>query len=435
MATKPVTIRVRSYQVGFGDCYLLTFRYRSGMEKHVLIDFGTTGLPKRANRLPTVARTIRDHCGGKLHAIVATHRHKDHISGFATSKGGNGPGDIIASCEPDLVVQPWTEDPDAAPDARSPRRQVSSSARAFVAALADMQVVARAITELAADTDAPSETLRFLGDTNIANRSAIENLIRMGRSGRAEFVSFDSSSGLESVLPGVRVNVLGPPTIEQSEEVLKQRHRDEGEFWHLQAMALAGLAGQRRARGNGRVFPSAEAFRTVPIWSRWIVDRMNDLRADALLEIVRTVDSALNNTSVILLFRVGRNSLLFPGDAQIENWSYALSHGRVRRLLRSVDLYKVGHHGSLNATPKTMWELFRNRSTDENGPTRMYSLVSTMGGKHGHASRRTEVPRRALVDALRAETHFITTQDVRATSTFWRDVEIDVNSGTMTRPT
>jgi hypothetical protein len=65
----------------------------------------------------------------------------------------------------------------------------------------------------------------------------------------------------------------------------------------------------------------------------------------------------------------------------------------------------------------------------------MYSLVSTMGGKHGHASRRTEVPRRALVDALRAETHFITTQDVRATSTFWRDVEIDVNSGTMTRPT
>ena len=36
------------------------------------------------------------------------------------------------------------------------------------------------------------------------------------------------------------------------------------------------------------------------------------------------MDKVLNNTSLILLFHIGETTLLFPGDAQIENWSYAL---------------------------------------------------------------------------------------------------------------
>jgi hypothetical protein len=36
----------------------------------------------------------------------------------------------------------------------------------------------------------------------------------------------------------------------------------------------------------------------------------------------------MNNTSVILFFEVGSKKLLFPGDAQIENWSYALEDAR-----------------------------------------------------------------------------------------------------------
>ena len=63
------------------------------------------------------------------------HRHKDHISGFATSNG-KGPGDIIASCEPGVVIQPWTEDPDAKPDATSATRL--SDKKSFVGALDSM---------------------------------------------------------------------------------------------------------------------------------------------------------------------------------------------------------------------------------------------------------------------------------------------------------
>ena len=33
------------------------------------------------------------------------------------------------------------------------------------------------------------------------------------------YVYFDSKSGLEAVLPGVKVDVLGPPTVAQSKQV------------------------------------------------------------------------------------------------------------------------------------------------------------------------------------------------------------------------
>src|SRR5205085_12473240 len=105
---KPKSLTIRSYQVGFGDCFLLTFHYtgKAG-DRHMLIDFGSTGQPKSVgeNLMLRVAQDIKQQCNGKLHAVVATHRHKDHISGFATNKKGTASGDIIASCKPDVVLQ------------------------------------------------------------------------------------------------------------------------------------------------------------------------------------------------------------------------------------------------------------------------------------------------------------------------------------------
>jgi hypothetical protein len=104
--------------------------------------------------------------------------------------------------------------------------------------------------------------------------------------------------------------------------------------------------------------------------------------------------------------------LLFPGDAQIENWSFALSKPEVRRLLGGVDLYKVGHHGSRNATPKTLWHLFEKKSS--NPRARMTTLLSTLPGKHGDADRQTEVPRKTLLSALRRSTTLIDSEAIPA---------------------
>jgi hypothetical protein len=124
-----------------------------------------------------------------------------------------------------------------------------------------------------------------------------------------------------------------------------------------------------------------------------------------------------------LLFEVGGKRLLFPGDAQIENWSYALEQPGIVELLADVDLYKVGHHGSLNATPKSLWKGFRKRGSPAR-TDRLISVLSTMAGKHGSEGKKTEVPRKTLVDELKHDTHFHSTQDV-PTSTLYSHVRID----------
>src|SRR3546814_15477894 len=88
---------------------------------------------------------------------------------------------------------------------------------------------------------------------------------------------------------------------------------------------------------------------------RWYKYHAQREHADNLLSIVRTLDDQMNNTSVILLFEVGDKHLLFLGDAQYENWMYALAQEGVTQRLSKVNVYKVGHHGSLNTTPKDLW--------------------------------------------------------------------------------
>src|SRR5512141_743697 len=112
----PASVTIRMYNVGFGDCFLLTFNY-SKEKRHMLIDFGSTSAPKGQAKdyMKRVAADIKAQCGSKLHIVVATHRHRDHISGFATD--GDATGTTIAGLKPDCVIQPWTEDPSAKPDA------------------------------------------------------------------------------------------------------------------------------------------------------------------------------------------------------------------------------------------------------------------------------------------------------------------------------
>ena len=90
----------------------------------------------------------------------------------------------------------------------------------------------------------------------------------------------------------------------------------------------------------------------------------------------------MNNTSVVLLIKAGDRRLLFSGDAQLESWKWitqASPHAaRNRTRLAKVDLYKVGHHGSRNATPKT--SLYKLWAPD-GGPIRpVLSLMSTREG-------------------------------------------------------
>jgi len=441
---KPEKLIIRAYQVGFGDCFLLTFQYpgstkKSPNERHVLVDFGSTGMPEGVNptdQMMAVAEDIKERCDGKLHMVVATHRHKDHISGFTTKENGEGTGDVIASMTPDIVVQPWTEDP-ATKDpkvkkAKKAKKGIAADAVSrignthYLAALGDMNSLAEAMTTEAQHLasgkfrkpidEELANKIQFLSEDNsLPNRSAVANLASMGKN---HYVNFGYDLDLKHILPGVKAHVLGPPTLEQHSEIQKERARDENEFWMLQGAArafwgLQAASGELVAdfsSGGSRLFPDADVYQDFfPTHSRWFIRQLRALRGQQLLGLVRILDKAMNNTSVILLFEVGGKKLLFPGDAQIENWEYALSMKDAAQLVKDTYLYKVGHHGSRNATPKTLWKGFTRRGPDAKRD-RLQTIVSTMKGKHGDKKNHSEVPRSTLVTELESNSAYSTTE-------------------------
>jgi L-ascorbate metabolism protein UlaG (beta-lactamase superfamily) len=422
MATAPKKAEIRSFQVGFGDCFLLTFVYGENDKRHVLIDFGTTGLPRKAKpsvHMPKVANEIKQLVGdqGRLTAVVATHRHADHISGFGTTGATGGSGKIIRDLRPRLVLQPWTEDPDARADAKQ-ATTASGTSKGFVGSLAIMNDIAGRVQRLADGNPtwmsaAVRKELSFLGADNIANRSAIDNLIAMGEQpgAKARYLRYGAKTGLESLLPGVKVHVLGPPDLTQTDSIRKMRSKDKDQFWHFVRGAVS-LRAAAQAPGPGSKTKAKR--QPVPIEGRWFRDRLQTLTGQSLLEIVRQLDDQMNNTSLILLFEFNGKKLLFPGDAQLENWSYALTEAKesasVRKMLAEVDFYKVGHHGSLNATPrKLLWEAFTKRKG-----RKLLTMMSTMKGKHGSTDKKTEVPRRTLADALRTQSRLKDTQTLKS---------------------
>lgn len=459
---EPIAVTLKAFQVGFGDCFLLTFHYGDNDERHILIDFGSTGLPKSLpkNQMILVAQEIEKLCkDGCFFGIVATHRHKDHVSGFST-QGGTPPdnlstGDVIRSLNPDVVIMPWTEHPDLETDSRSGVVPLTDDdvrigrEKAFTAGLRNMQAAAGSVKKEAErlggslDADRPeivksinkqvADNLRFMGDNNLSNLSAVKNLMEMaaqsdaGRNKKGHYVHYRYDLDLSTFLPGVKVTVLGPPTLEQYENIAKQRSADSKEFWMLRA-AQDNYWGVQAAAANLQkdlneneatpnvLFPGARAFNTSPAHTRWLIHRLRSMRGEQLLGLVRILDDAMNNTSVILLFEVGDKKLLFPGDAQIENWEYALKFAEEKeenlRLLRETTFYKVGHHGSRNATPRTLWETFGKKAEAgaQDGST-MHTVNSTMPGKHG-IKPETAVPRETLVTALRDHSHYHSTEEV-----------------------
>ncbi len=436
MATAPSKLTIRTYQVGFGDCFLLTWHYPGHM-RHVLIDFGSNAAPKLLTDglMGRVANDIKLKTGGQLDAVVLTHRHKDHISGFARNKNGTGPGDVIRSLKPKCVVQPWTEDPAAKTDAEQAtvniakgKKELVTGAAALVSSLESMEAVSEGVVSEALRLQAQEPinfrkqffaNLAFAGEEGIKNPSAVENLRTMGESNA--YVSHGSKSGLEGILPGVRITVLGPPTLKQSDSIRKERRVDQAEFWMFK-----GLAGRKMTAPAPQLFPNAAKYRgaALPPYARWFAPKVRAIRAHALQSIVRILDDAMNNTSVILLFEVGGKAFLFPGDAQIENWEFTLKKPSLMKRLAKVDFYKVGHHGSRNATPKSLWKNFAKTGSPSK-KARLRTVVSTMAEKYG-TSEGAEVPRKTLMTELKAKSEFFSTQTLKSKTKLSESFEYDL---------
>jgi beta-lactamase superfamily II metal-dependent hydrolase len=470
MAVEPKKVHLRTYQIGFGDCFLMSIEYSNGKQKHILIDFGTMRLAKSLETkqglwLRRIADNIKDRCDGQLDVVIATHRHKDHVLGFSPDPSdAEGAGEVIRSCNPKRVLQPWTEDAKLATNATDRQALVSgdeakrASNRGFTAALDNMQSISAAVVDEIRGLADPEkfarpisrslmEAVEIIGLDQVSNKAAVQNLAEMGTNIYLRYGD-DLTKKLKTILPKIKITVLGPPTIDQYKDVEHQAH-DHPEFWSLQAMtrnywavqaATADLSTKELTRKR-KLFPKAKRLNTIPPHDRWFVRQLRQVRADQLMRITQAMDDALNNTSLILLFEIGKKKFLFPGDAQIENWEFVWHDDNPDKdanlaLLSDVDVYKVGHHGSTNATPRTIFNNFANTKdavTAGTTTSAMTSVVSTLGNEnngkwvHGDPDNNSEVPRSTLLEALEDAGELKNTRNIIGSKDlFMEDLVFDV---------
>lgn len=339
MSTRvPNEVLIRMYDVGFGDSFFLRFP-SPDRKRHlkVLIDCGT--FAKGRNDLPDVVKSIvasarEDDDKPRLDVVIATHRHKDHVDGFRYADWAE-----VAVKE---VWMPWTEEPDAE-DARTLRLAQERAVARLVRALdtrREFSGAAPDILALALKNEAAMHTL-WSGFAGEAKRRYLPPQDRVPFTFRSD------------ALPGVAVHVLGP----SRDKAVIRNLEPPDEQSYLWAAAVAG-----ESSGTGPF------SREVPTYTPLQFGRRGDARHLALaqdvqkavdrasepidpLAIAAQMDAAINGTSLMLVFEIGKATLLFPGDAQWGTWQTVLRDPTCRELVEQANFYKVSHHASHNGTP------------------------------------------------------------------------------------
>ncbi|MCX6575312.1 MAG: MBL fold metallo-hydrolase, partial [Candidatus Aminicenantes bacterium] len=99
-------MKVRMYCQGLGDCFLLSFP-GGGRNIYILVDCGVfMGTASAKEMMEQIAQDIQQTTQGHLDAVVVTHEHWDHLSGFNQAK------QIFDNMTIGEVWFAWTEKPD-----------------------------------------------------------------------------------------------------------------------------------------------------------------------------------------------------------------------------------------------------------------------------------------------------------------------------------
>jgi hypothetical protein len=388
-------VTVRMYNGGFGDTFLLTFTDTDDKPRYMLIDCGVHDRdPHGKERMQLVAKNIADVTGNRLHVVAVTHEHSDHLYGFKYAQ------DIFKKMKIDELWLPWTEDPTNT-TANKLREMYGKKVKTLQAVI-ELLKVAR--SPLAARLESILAFEAPLQDAfGLRGNAEILKFLREQSSKVPEKPDdYKTPGDLPVELPnvkGVKIYVLGPPmdiTSIKDTDSSKETYLGFGGMKTTSDFAAAIFAvDQDASKASGwELSPFDKSFSLTkeeasanPVYGKFFKDyygvnggtqnsrawrRIDDDWLALADELALSINNYTNNTSLVLAIELTETSpgkvLLFAADAQVGNWlswqnlQWQVPDGsgnpnKTRKvtgpdLLNRTVFYKVGHHGSRNATLK-----------------------------------------------------------------------------------
>lgn len=435
-AKKAAELRVRMYRVGFGDFFLVTVPSGDGPQ-HILIDCGVTPGTTHKGDIGTIKDAVADmakETKNHLALIIVTHRHMDHIIGFSRA------ADVFKDVKVDAIWMPYWE---SEYDEQAAKLQAELTALAL-----DVQ------THLALSARADAETVDMLG--MLFNATGVEPtkkgtgggtnakslaLLKTGFGVKPEYYAKGDPAKLPPALAkaGLTAEILGPPPADAltfmkltdlkkgvgqylgagsdadpSPPHASAKFDPFGEAWHARAEDYPASAFREWAPRVQGQYPDFSVRHNAALEAA-----IHSAQPSALFTAVKALDSFLNNQSLVVLFTFEGKKLLFVGDAQAGNWEYWMYGGTPEKvpsidaiteegktILSKLDFYKVGHHGSTNATPITAVDTMAGE---------FVSMCSTQADTFGTRENKSEVPRDPLMAALAKKSAVVRSDDVAVT--------------------
>jgi len=324
------TLRVRAYNVGFGDALLITVPDRDtaglAVRRHILIDVGNVLAGSGGEDTvfkPVLEDVLKELEGKPLDLYVMTHEHLDHVKGLSCASRQSPALEIP-------VRYAWLT-ASSKPGYFEDKQHHEANLRRLEMERSYLQIQRLLVALRAADepVPAPVEAMMLNNDWRSTRKC----------------VAYLASRATENTAYVYRPqDDLRPchPFTEAELRVWAPEEDTSAYYGRFRPLTLGVAEAADPEEAPDLVEPAPPEGVDRDSFKRYL-----EIRRRGYFDGLLAIDAAANNTSVVLSLKWRGWHLLFPGDAEIRSWKQMGKAG----VLEPVHFLKVAHHGSRNGTP------------------------------------------------------------------------------------